>query len=496
MIERSELARLLSWLDALPADEVQARPLLGLYYCRVLILSGQTKPAATRLATIEAMLEADEAEQTPEVQAHVAVMRPFLARKAGDFASTITLSRQALAQLPEQDSLLRAMVTFNLAIAHYSQGEFEPASHLLTQIITPSSTAQLTATTLFAIYVNTQILRAQGRLQQALLLCQEGLELVARRGWYNFPAVGILDVTFGDLLRERNELSTAAEYLEKGIKQGMAGGHPRILIIGHIWLAWLRQTQGDVTGSQEAIQAALQIDQQYEGSRFWPLPPAACYQARLWIAQGDLAAASRWAQARGLNPADPPTTYLYEVEYLTLTRLRIAQGNLEAAESLLRRLHQAASSTGRGGSLIEILILQALTFAAQDRAEEALSALAQALSLAEAEGFVRIFLDEGAPMAELLRQAVVQDRHAPYALRLLEALGEAVVAPQPLVEPLSERELDVLRRVAAGYSNREIAQELVISISTVKKHVNNIYGKLEVGNRTQAGARARELELL
>jgi LuxR family maltose regulon positive regulatory protein len=496
MIERSELAGLQRWLHTLPADEVQARPLLGLYYCRVLILSGQTRPAATRLEAIEARLEADEGKQTPEVQAHVAVMRPFLAREADDLTATITLSRRALAHLPEQDSLLRAMVTFNLAIAHYLQGEIEPASHLLTQIITTSSTAQLTASTLFAIYVNTQILRAQGSLQQALQLCQDGLGLVARRGWHNFPAVGILYVTFGDLLRERNELSPAAEYLEKGIKQGMAGGHPRILIIGHIWLAWLRQTEGDVTGSQEAIRTALQIDQQYEGSRYWPLPPAACYQARLWIAQGDLAAASRWAQASGLNPADPPTTYLYEVKYLTLARLLIAQGNLDDAESLLLRLHRAAASAARSGSLIEILILQAITFAAQDRGEEALSALEQALSLAEPEGFVRIFLDEGTPMAELLRQAVAQNLHAPYALHLLEALGETAAAPQPLIEPLSERELEVLRRVAAGYSNKEIAQDLVIAVSTVKKHVNNIYGKLEVRNRTQAVARARELGLL
>jgi LuxR family maltose regulon positive regulatory protein len=125
-----------------------------------------------------------------------------------------------------------------------------------------------------------------------------------------------------------------------------------------------------------------------------------------------------------------------------------------------------------------------------------LSALAQALGLAEPAGFVRVFLDEGAPMVELLRQAVAQKLHTSFALDLLEALGEVAVAPQPLVEPLSERELDVLRRVAAGYSNQEIAQELVVALSTVKKHISNIYGKLAVANRTQAVAKARELGLL
>jgi LuxR family maltose regulon positive regulatory protein len=150
----------------------------------------------------------------------------------------------------------------------------------------------------------------------------------------------------------------------------------------------------------------------------------------------------------------------------------------------------------RNGSLIEILILQALAFAAQKRDEEALSVLEQALDLAEPEGFVRIFLDEGASMAKLLRRAVAQDQHASYALRLLSALGETTTAPQSLIEPLSERELEVLRWVAAGYSNQEIAQELVLAVSTVKKHINNIYGKLEVGSRTQAVAKARELGLL
>ncbi len=496
MIERSELARLLTWLGALPEDEVQARPLLALHYGWVLFLSGQNKQAATRLEAVETMLEADEAKQTPEVQAHIAAIRAYLARLAGDFAATIALSRQALTHLPEQDSLLRAMVTFNLAIAHYFQGDFEPAYQLLTGIIATGQTTQRVSSILSAIYLNTQLLRARGALGQALQLCQEGLELVARRGWQHFPAVGFVYVALGDLLRERNELSTAAEYLEKGIELEQAGGHPRILIIGYAWLAWLRHTQGDVAGSQEAIRAALQIDQQYEGSRFWPLPQAACYQARLWIAQGDLAAANLWAQASGLKPADTPITYHYEVEYLTLARLLIAQGHLEAAEGLLFRLHQRAAAAERNGSLIEILILQAITFAAQDRGGEALSALEQALDLAEPEGFVRIFLDEGAPMAELLRQAVAQDLHTSYALGLLDALGEAVTAPQPLVEPLSERELEVLRRVAAGYSNQEIAQELVVAVSTVKKHINNIYGKLEVGSRTQAVARARELGLL
>ena len=184
------------------------------------------------------------------------------------------------------------------------------------------------------------------------------------------------------------------------------------------------------------------------------------------------------------------------MENLTLARLWIAQGKLDAADSLLLQLRQAAASSGRNGSIIEISILQALTYAAQKRIDAALSALGQALGLAEPEGFARIFLDEGKPVAELLRLAIARGLHARYALRLLERLGVASVNQQPLAEPLSERELEVLRRVAAGYSNQEIAQDLVVAVSTVKKHIGNIYGKLGVQSRTQAVARARELGFL
>jgi LuxR family maltose regulon positive regulatory protein len=496
MIEHSEFTRLLTWIDTLPEDVLQARPRLGLYYVLILFFSGQIRQAAIRLEAIEVLLATDETKRTPEVQSFAAAMRARLLRDTGDFAATIALSRQALAHLPKQDTLFRDMVTLSLATAHYLQGDFELASQLLTETITAGKTAQLALNTFSAIYIKARLLQAQGALRQALQLCHEGLALIARLGWQGFPAIGFLYVVLGDLLRERNELSTAVEYLEKGVKLGQDGGHPAILVGGNVPLAWLRHTQGDAAGSQEAIQAALQFVQQHQVSRFWPIPSAACYQARLWIAQGNLAAACRWAQDSGLNQTDNPVTFLYEVDYLTLARLLIAQGSLEAAEALLLRLDRAAAETERNGSLIEILILQAITFAARDRGEEALSALGQALSLAEPEGFVRIFLDEGAPMAELLRRAVAQDLHASYALHLLNALGEVAAVPQPLIEPLSERELEVLRRVAAGYSNQEIAQDLVVAVSTVKKHISHIYGKLGVGSRTQAVARAREIELL
>lgn len=309
----------------------------------------------------------------------------------------------------------------------------------------------------------------------------------------------------------------AGEYLEKGIALGQAGGHPHVLIIGHVWLAWLRQTEGNVTGSQEAIRAALQVVQQHKVSRFWPLPSAACTQARLWIAQGNLAAASRWAQTSDLKWDDTLIPYLDEAAYLTLARLRIAEGSLEVAESLLLRLHQAAASAGRSGSLIEILILQAVTYAAQKQNEKARPVLAQALSLAEPEGYIRLFVDEGEALRLLISdfrfwiaQQPDPEQNTPssiYVDKILAAFSnEHAMADNPppvnqpktqnLIEPLSAREQEVLQLVAAGLSNSQIAARLFVITGTVKTHINHIFGKLSVQSRTQAIARGRELGLI
>ena len=496
MIQRSELTRLINLIDIFPEEELQARPLLGLYYCWSLLLGGQTQQAAAHLSSIESGWAAGDTEQYLLVQGHTAALRAYLMRETGDFSTAVALSRQALAQLPSQETLLCAMVTLNLAIVHYLEGEFQPASQLLEEIIAAGQTSQLLANTLSAIYLYAQILKVQGELTKALQLCHDGLAFVTRHGWQNYPAVGFVYVALGELYRERNELKSAQEYLDRGVKLGMEGGHPHILIIGNIWLAWLRHTIGDIPGSQESIRDALQLVQRHQVSRYWPIPSAASYQARLSIAQGNRAAADHWEQALAKNQTDRPIKFLYEAEDLTLARLWLVQGNLRRAESMLIQLQEEAELSGRNGSLIEIRILQSITLDALNKSDDALTALAQALRLAEQEGYIQVFLDEGEPLLGYLRLAAARDLQTPFALRLLTAFKAGAPVVEALVEPLSERELEILRYLAAGYSNQDIAQELVLAVSTVKKHISNIYGKLEVGSRTQAVARARTLGYL
>jgi len=513
MIQRSELARLLDWLDALPKEVVESRPQLALYYCWGLFLNGQIRQAEVRLQAMESRIAKGEIQLTPEVQSHIAAIRSYLMLQTGNFSATIDLCRQALAHMPEEDALLRAMVALNLAMAYYLNGELTPASQLLTEIVVTGKSDLLMANTLSSIYVHTQLLRAQGKLQEALKLCRDGKELITRHGWDNLPAAGFIYVALGDLLREINELAVATEYLEKGIKLGQEGAHPHILIIGYVWLSLLRQTMQDEPGSSMAIHTAIEVLQKQQVSRFWPIPYAPSYQTRLWITRGNLAAAQDWVDAAGLNPADLPTSHLYEVDYIILARLLIAKGDLATADGLLHQLQQAAALEERNSNLIEILILQALLQDTLGKNLQAFPILERALELAEPEGYIRIFVDEGEPMRLLLldyqsaikkKDGNVAGSESPRILAYINKLLAAFQQPatiekikyEAFPEPISERELEILQLIAAGKTNQEIAEKLVIAVSTVKSHINNLYGKLGAIRRTEAVAIARELGLL
>ena len=219
----------------------------------------------------------------------------------------------------------------------------------------------------------------------------------------------------------------------------------------------------------------------------------------MWLAQGNLAASAGWAQASEIK-SDGEFLPVREAEYVALARVLLAQGLLDAALTLLERLRREAETHTQVGRLIEMLVVQALVLRARGDAAKALATLERALSLAEPEGYTRVFLDEGEPMVNLLRHAGSRGIAPGYVSKLLGAFAETVVttssAAQPLIERLSDRELEVLRLLATGKSNQDIADELVLATGTVKKHLNSIFGKLNVESRTQCVARARELNLL
>jgi LuxR family maltose regulon positive regulatory protein len=353
----------------------------------------------------------------------------------------------------------------------------------------------------------------QGRLHQAAATYAQVVQVV--------PRPDVLQTMFtslyyyfdlGDLLREWNELEAAERHLAQGmalVKETLTVDPPTA-IRGYTALARLQQAQGNFRGAFGTLDALTHLA---ERRHFPPhlMTQMAAIRARLEIAQGNMAAAIYWADTTGLSTNDEDLHYPREGEYLALARVRIEQARegpatpfLENVLHLLDRLLQDAGVKARIGSVLEILVLRALALGAQGDRTSALATLEQALLLAAPEGYIRLFVDEDAPMLALLRLAYRRGTVPEYVATLLSAFGEQNVSdlplpaarPSALLEPLTERERDVLRLLLEGASNREIAHRLVLSVNTVKRHVYNICGKLGVQNRSQAIIRAGDLKLL
>jgi LuxR family transcriptional regulator, maltose regulon positive regulatory protein len=315
------------------------------------------------------------------------------------------------------------------------------------------------------------------------------------------------------VLYERGELDAALDHATRGVALSRQLGWARQLGAGLAILAWIRHAQGDRAGALEAVREAERVP--LSPSLVGLLNPLPVVRARLALAHGEVGEAARWVQDCGLDADDEPS-YPREGEYLVLARVLLAQQAPQRALGLLERLHALAAAQVRTGSLIEIQALQAVALHAAGDQVGALRMLAEALTLGAPEGYLRVFVDEGSPMAALLRQLLVSRRQEPgpladavpreYLARLVEAFEQAGLPIRPpagrgvvvagLVEPLTARELEVLGLLAAGARNRAIAQQLVVTQETVKKHLSHLFDKLGAANRTQAVARARELGLL
>jgi LuxR family maltose regulon positive regulatory protein len=355
--------------------------------------------------------------------------------------------------------------------------------------------------TLTAGFALGRIQRAQGRLETAYHTYQQGLDFAAKTGSKVVLSAAVAHVGMADILYERNHLEPALDHIMKGITLSRQLISSQSLAIGLITLAWIRQTMGNPAGAVEAMDEADQITQNMDIVSLYN--PAPAERARLSLAQGDLQQAVRWVEARGLNEHDEPS-YARELEYLVLARTMLNRNLPDRALALLEHLEASARAQLRMGSLIEIQVLQALGFQEAGKADQAMRALAQALMQAEPEGYIRTFVDEGPHMAALLHEAASRGVTPDYVARLLSAfpsIDHGIQPPSsaatfPFNEPLSERELEILRLLAGGASNQEIAKFLSIALTTAKKHVSNIIRKLGVKNRTQAVSRGRDLGLL
>ncbi len=531
-----QAAALPGWLKSLPNELLRARPVLNVAYAHLLLDGGEVEGVEDRLRDAEWWLDttagslersgAPSAETHPEpdrrmvvadddsfhrLPGAIAVARAGLALARGDVAGTAKYARQVLDLLPEDDHLNRGGTAGFLGLAAWTSGDLEAAHRAFAEGMAHLQMAGNISDVIGGAVTLADIRLAQGRPREAMRTYEQALQLATAQGEPVLRGTADVYVGLSELNCEYNELDTVTQLLQRSNELGEHTGFPQNRYRRCVVMARIREAQGDLDGAIDLLDEAERLYANAFSPNVRPIP---ALKTRVWLAQGRLGEALGWAREQGLSAQDE-LSYLREFEHITLARVLLARYKHDHTDSairdaigLLERLLNAAQEGGRMGSVIEILELQALTHQAQGDSPAAVNPLEQALALAESEGYIRLFLDEGSPMTQLLRETAARGILPGYTGKLLagfEAEGQSSAgeAPlritpvsQPLIEPLSQRELEILRLFKTELSGPEIARELVIALSTVRTHTKSIFSKLNVNDRRAAVKRAAELGLI
>jgi LuxR family maltose regulon positive regulatory protein len=513
---RSEVTTFLNWMAELPDELVRARPTLCFFHAWALLMSGRSLDAVEhRLGDVTCLQ--DVPESAGQTAGRMAALGAYLSLFQVDMQRAAALCREALEHLPANDLFLRNIVDWILSLTRLAQGDFQDGRQALIDVARRGEEIGNPLIAVTALCHQAKLQARQGRLQRAQDILVRALQVATDPRGRRLPIASEALIGLGELDREWNDLEAAADHLAEGIELAKQWSE-LAAFDAYPPLARVRLAQGNAKAAQEALDAAQRIALRSKITNVDDLV-IDLQQAYLAAQQGDIDGAMRWAEKRGLLPAQFPdlpsnpeldrdfvTARLRKYEYLVLARVFILQDRATQALDLLEPLLAHARDQNRTDLAIEIQILRALACHGDGQNEQARSALAEALCLAEPGGYVRVFLDEGASMARLLRQAGSQGIAPAYVAKLLAAFAREESAEadaessyphtQPLIEPLSERELQVLRLLATGLSNPEVADELYIAVSTVRSHCKSIYGKLNVHRRWDAIQRAQELGLI
>lgn len=494
-----EARMLIGWLERFPRELLLTDANLCMAYAISLGISETTEAYEEPLAAAERLFQA-EGNRKGLGQAYM--LRALTASLRGDAVAAIRYGTQAFELSPEGDTLVRSTTASALVEGYRLEGEVVAASRVLAEARWLHEQSGNVNSILGDTMALGDLLVMQGRLREAAETYETVLEAAGKRQSYAVRAL----IGLGNIARERSELDAAESHLDQAAALASKIGDQVLLARASLLRARIVQARGDATRTRDAWAQALRAARacSYRGS----VEQALAYQVRGWLQSGQMHDVDRWQQDCPLSQDTPPT-YQQEATALTLVRVLLAQG--EAGEVLrwLKRWHQHARTQERTGSEIEILVLASLAQQRQGRREQALQLLQQALLLASPEGYVRVFVDEGVHMVSLLSLALSRWKGNPeggFIQRLLSVLqaetsGQEVFtskAPhgEALFEPLSARERKVLRLLAAGHSNAEIASELVVSINTIRTQTRSIYHKLNAKNRHEAAALARQWRLL
>jgi len=440
-----------------------------------------------------------------KIQGRVAVIRAFLAVYHGDVQETIHFARQALDYLPEQDLTWRSAAALPLGDAYMFKGDIAAAYDTRLEALEMSKKSGHPFMILISNGRLAWTLRQQGKLKQVIHLCEQQMQYADECGISQTLVAGWIETQWAEALAELDDLDRAVQKAKKGARS-IGSVRENLAAFGwsNLYLVKILFSKGDMAGAKEVIQAMENIVRDYDMHRSISLQISA-WQARIGLEENELEAASQWVEELCSN-ANGRLPFLSEIECIVLARTLIAQESVGEATELLRQLLVTAEAGEHTSRVIKILILQGLTLQAGGDTDQAITALEKALTLAKPGGFVRTFVDEGPAMARLLYEALSRGIAPDYVRRLLAAFPVAQpekadpartrVPKSEMIEPLSERELEVLALFAEGLTSRETASRLFLAPNTVKAHSSNIYGKLGVHSRTQAIAKARALGLL
>jgi LuxR family maltose regulon positive regulatory protein len=529
----------LHWLRQLPAAVVGQHPRLCLFYARSLFLSAQFQEALAWLDTAEgALTDAGTAPFTQpegiaettsrsglsehERKAFLGRLLSYRAVIAGHYGESQTarsLSQQALSSVTDQDIYERASIASARALAAQAEGEASTAVQQALEMSTLMQAADNVGAAVSFLCIAASLLHLHGQLQAAWQMYQDAIALGTGPENVPFTAVGLAYAYQADLLREWNRLDEALDFALRGLHLAEQGDYTSVYLgRGYQALVRIYLSRGELDAAQATLQEMLQLPLLAQNP-YQQATLAAVEQVRLWVAGGDGERAMHWAT--GLDHKERSCAPLaYAQEEVALVRVCLLQKQAAEALTRLERVLEQATAQQRWGQVIEARLLQALAYQVNQQEHEALSALASAVHLAEPEGYIRSFVDEGTPMETLISRLRVQEQEqgpTPYLDTVLASFSSSSFCkekphpelhPSPssprlpheqaylLLDPLSDREQEVLCLLAQGASNQEIAEQLVVTAATVKFHVSNILSKLQARNRTQAVARARSLGLL
>lgn len=505
-----------TWMQRLPNSVYHNRPVLSAGYGWSLLNFGDLQAADERLRDAERWLSAaDDMESSrsemvvadheafQRLPATIASARTYHALALGDVPNTIKHGQRVLALAEENDHHQRGIATSLMGLAYWSKGDLETAYQFMTEGVEQMYELGNVHFALSSTFGLADVLLGQGRLLDAIAIYKKGLH-VAESQPYQVQGIADLYLGLGDLYREQNDLQIARDYINKSERLGEQAGFPNWRVRFCKAQARMKQISRDF---DEALDLLDEAERLYYVTPVPDVHPIPAMKAHIWIKLGQINNALSWVRDRQLS-LDSEVGYLNEFELMTLARIHIAfveTGNTDSPvhelAQLLDRLLEVAETDRRMGSVIEISILQARLQWIQGNREVALTFLRRAFQLAEPERYVRVFVDEGEPMKAMLTEVLAQEIFPSYSQELLRAFegasgSEPSPISQPLLDPLSDRELEILRLVAEGLSNREVCERLFVALDTVKGHNRNIYQKLQVKRRTEAVARARELGLI